>query len=120
MNLEGRRKVDEIFRSLAPKKERTMTAASLANLRSIKPKWKNMPSKPIRVPEKFADQLLAIAREWDEDNFEKEESVIDKKEREEIMAIIDECLAIPANKGGGIKKKLRALRISLQDKIHVK
>jgi hypothetical protein len=35
------------------------------NLNHFKPKWKNTPTKTIRVPEKFADELLAIARQFD-------------------------------------------------------
>ncbi len=35
------------------------------NLTHFKPKWKNQPTKTIRVPEKFADQLLVIARQFD-------------------------------------------------------
>ena len=119
MNLEDRRRVDEIFRSLIQKKERVMSPASLANLRSQKSHWRNLPSKAIRVPEKFADQLLATAREWDRDNLEKEERPIDKKEREEIVRVLNECLAIPANKGGGIKKRLRALLIALEEGMYL-
>ena len=35
------------------------------NLNHFKPKWKNTPTKTIRVPVKFADELLAIARQFD-------------------------------------------------------
>ena len=35
------------------------------NLKHFEPKWKHQPTKTIRVPVKFADELLAIAREID-------------------------------------------------------
>lgn len=36
------------------------------NLRQESPKWQNLPTVAVRIPEKFKDQLLAIARSLDE------------------------------------------------------
>ena len=41
-----------------------------ANLFHFKPKWKNMPTKTIRVPVKFADELLAYAKELDNGSYQ--------------------------------------------------
>jgi hypothetical protein len=39
---------------------------TLKSLISV-PKWKNLPTKAIRVPEVFKDQLISLAKDWDND-----------------------------------------------------
>lgn len=39
--------------------------AGAGNNQGRKPKWRNSPTVPIRVPSQFADALLDIAKEWD-------------------------------------------------------
>lgn len=37
----------------------------------FKPTWNNVPTKLIRIPEIFSDELLRLAREWDSQNLER-------------------------------------------------
>ena len=52
---------------------------SPSNLRKEPPKWKNLPTKAIRVPEIFADRLLASARQLDTADTERTPEQIDSR-----------------------------------------
>jgi hypothetical protein len=45
--------------------KRIPPTAGAGNGQGRKPQW-NRPTKAIRVPEEFADRLVALAKEWDE------------------------------------------------------
>ena len=40
--------------------------AGVKNRKGRKPKWKSGPTTAIRIPAIFAEELMAIARKWDE------------------------------------------------------
>jgi hypothetical protein len=44
---------------------KTPRTAGAGNGQGRKPKWRSGKTVPIRIPEMFADKLLALAREWD-------------------------------------------------------
>ena len=49
-------------------RKRVPRTAGAGNGQGRKPQWKAGKTKPIRVPEKFAEELLAIAHRWDDQN----------------------------------------------------
>lgn len=65
-------------------------------------KWNNTPTRAIRVPDLFADELLAIARSRDNGGEEAGGDGVS-----EAIALLEEALTLRANAGGAIKQKIR-------------
>jgi len=83
----------------------------LNNLKPFKPKWKNTPTKAIRVPEKIADQLLEIAKRLD-DNQEidnSNNSIVQVKLREIIAKIDNEEKGYKRNSSGQLIKDIKSI-----------
>lgn len=89
-------------------------SSTLDNLVQEKPKWNNLPTKAVRVPKIFADIILELAREWDKKGTTELSRSHNKENIEQAIAILNETLKMPANKGGAIKKKVREVIKLLQ------
>jgi hypothetical protein len=76
---------------------------SLANLITEKPKWNNLPTKAIRVPEKFAKILLKEAKNLDMGESSQSTSTSIK----EAYNILSASLDMKANNGSAIKREIR-------------
>ena len=98
---------NRIWRYLQPIRERKMSEVSLNNLRKEKPKWNNLPTKAIRIPEIFADQLVAIARMLDNEDVPNVEIELDSKDMNEAINILKKTLTMKANNGSAIKRENR-------------
>lgn len=99
------RKVREIVNDYKPKQG--VSEVSLKNLVTEKPKWINLPTKAIRIPEIFANRLLSIARHWDNQSQETIDTQINSENIEEAIVILRNSLNMKANNGSAIKREIR-------------
>lgn len=103
------------------------------NLRKEPPKWKHLPTKAIRVPEAFADHLLASARQLDTGDTERTPEQVDSppglelantertpgldsKKLRQARSILTKALKLRANCGGAIKDEIREALELLSEK----
>ena len=108
----AKKTINDVWRHLYPLKDRKVSEKSLKNLVTEKPKWKNLPTKAIRIPEVFADKLVEVAKIWDEGNPITNDASIEDKDMKQAISILKKSLKLPANKGGAIKQEIReAIRL---------
>ena len=104
--------MNDVWKHLYSDKGRKVSQNSLNNLVTEKPKWKNLPTKAIRVPEIFSDKLIEVARIWDRENSIKRNTDYSNKDMEQAISILKKSLKLPANRGGAIKQEIReAIRL---------
>ena len=108
--------MNDVWKHLYPDKERKVSQNSLNNLVTEKPKWKNLPTKAIRVPEIFANKLVETARIWDRGNSIKRNTNYSNKNMEQAISILEQSLKMKPNNGSAIKREIReALKLLKQD-----
>ena len=104
--------MNDVWRHLYPIKDRKVSKKSLDNLITEKPKWKNLPTKAIRIPEVFSDKLIEVARIWDREESIDRDTDYSNKDMEQAISILKKSLKLPANRGGAIKQEIReAIRL---------
>ena len=99
--------IKDILMYLHVHKERKVSNKSLENLTVQKPSWNNLPTKAIRIPKIFADQILEVTRLLDSNQSIESEIPVSNKNTEQAISILEQSLKLPANKGGAIKNEIR-------------
>lgn len=99
--------IADILMYLHVPKKRKISDVSLDNLITQKTNWNNLPTKAIRVPEKFADQILEIAKFLDSNKPINPKIPTDRENVVQAISILEKSLKLPANKGGAIKSEIR-------------
>ena len=104
--------MNDVWKHLYPDRDRKVSQNSLNNLVTEKPKWKNLPTKAIRIPEIFADKLIELAKVWDREESIDRDTDYSNKNMEKAISILKKSLKLPANRGGAIKQEIReAIRL---------
>lgn len=78
-------------------------------LRSYPSKWNNRPTRQIRVPVIFSDELEEIAHCWDKEGRPDKvgEEAIAEMQVQQVIALLQEGLQCPANNSKKAKDKIR-------------
>ena len=104
--------INDVWKYLYPYQDRKVSQNSLNNLVTEKPKWENLPTKAIRVPEIFRGEIMEFARILDRGNSIKRNTDYSHKDIEQAISILKKSLKLPANRGGAIKQEIRkAIRL---------
>lgn len=111
--------INDVWRHIYPIKERKVSQNSISNLVVEKPKWKNLPTKPIRVPAKFINEITKFAKILDEGIEITTYQPTEGKDMEQAIGILEKSLKLKPNNGSAIKREIKqALTLLKKEDTH--